>query len=249
MTVVSIRRYFALARAEIILFFRNKTLLVMAIICPIVLPFAVMYSLPKTGAAAVIAGLAMEIFLLMALMFVQFYSVLSVMATRRDEKVLKRLRTGEVRDSEILLAIATPGALLTLGLTIVVVALLSVISKQLPTMGLGIVWAMVFGIIIATACALLSSAITANAESVQVTAMPVMILAMLSQSSIRLAFPQHIQEIVDRTPFALLVDLSNYDWTGANTLKESVPTMGYLLLWALALCWLAARHLRWETNR
>ena len=37
--------------------------------------------------------------LLMALMFPVYYNLLSMFVTRRDELVLKRLRTGEVRDA------------------------------------------------------------------------------------------------------------------------------------------------------
>ena len=39
--------------------------------------------------------------LLMALMFPVYYNLLSMFVTRRDELVLKRLRTGEVRDLEL----------------------------------------------------------------------------------------------------------------------------------------------------
>jgi ABC-2 type transport system permease protein len=54
------------------------------------------------------AATAMEYFLLFALMFVQFYTVLSMVTTRRDEGVLKRLRTGEARDAEILGCVVLP---------------------------------------------------------------------------------------------------------------------------------------------
>ena len=51
----------------------------------------------------------------MAALFPVYYNVLSQFVTRRDELVLKRLRTGETSDAELLASIALPGAALALG--------------------------------------------------------------------------------------------------------------------------------------
>ena len=47
-------------------------------------------------------------FLVIAL-FPVYYNVLSQFVNRRDELVLKRMRTGETRDAELLVSIALPG--------------------------------------------------------------------------------------------------------------------------------------------
>ena len=44
-------------------------------------------------------------------LFPVYYNVLSQFVSRRDELVLKRMRTGEARDAELLVSIALPGAL------------------------------------------------------------------------------------------------------------------------------------------
>ena len=49
-------------------------------------------------------------FLVIAL-FPVYYNVLSQFVSRRDELVLKRMRTGETRDAELLVSIALPGAI------------------------------------------------------------------------------------------------------------------------------------------
>ena len=43
-------------------------------------------------------------------LFPVYYNVLSQFVSRRDELVLKRMRTGEARDAELLASIALPGA-------------------------------------------------------------------------------------------------------------------------------------------
>ena len=43
-----------------------------------------------------------------------YYNILSIIVTRRDELVLKRLRTGEARDGELLLSMCLPGIAISL---------------------------------------------------------------------------------------------------------------------------------------
>ncbi len=45
------------------------------------------------------------------------------------------------------------------------------------------------------------------------TSLPVMSMAMLSQSGIREMMPERVRELVDRTPFAVISDFSLSSWT------------------------------------
>ena len=112
----------ALARAETLQFVRNKTLLINAAVVPIAFALVMYFVQSGNDEASKVdaAATAMEYFLLFALMFVQYYTVLSMVTTRRDEGVLKRLRTGESRDVEILSASSFPGAVLTIVFTVVI---------------------------------------------------------------------------------------------------------------------------------
>lgn len=261
---VRMSRYLALAKAETRQFIRNKTLMVMAIAFPIGVGILMLYmnNAEQIGGQAVRSAIAMEVFFLITLMFVQFYSVLSMTTTRRDEKVLKRLRTGEAKDVEIIAAIATPGAVISLVLTVVMIAVLVGFTGVTPLTGMVLVVAMALGIVIATALALITSSVTANAEAAQMTSLPVMVLAMVSQSTMRIALPEQIQNVIDRTPFALIGDVAFVEWAGgtmrdvsAGSASAAAPVLGLLypllllVVWAIALVWVAARYMKWETNR
>lgn len=259
------RRYRSLAVAEVRQYLRNKTLLFMAVIFPIGVAFLVQFmGRSDQGESSLIrTATSMEVFLLITLMFVQFYSVLSMASTRRDERVLKRLRTGEARDLEILTALATPGAIMTVTLTLLMTAILIAYTGDVPRSGVLLFLIIIFGIAISTALALLTSAITANAEAAQMTSLPVMALAMLSQSPLRSALPEQIQDPLSRTPFALIGDLTFIEWTGkpfgqnvdtsasglASTIDQATHPLGLLLVWAAVLAWAALRYMKWETNR
>ena len=66
------------------------------------------------------AGAIVTMFLVIAL-FPVYYNVLAQFVSRRDELVLKRMRTGETRDAELLASIALPGAMSALVLSAVAV--------------------------------------------------------------------------------------------------------------------------------
>ena len=258
-------RYRALAIAEIRQYLRNKTLLFMAIVFPIGvgLLMLIMGGDGQPASTQVRAAISMEVFFLITLMFVQFYSVLSMTTTRRDERVLKRLRTGEARSAEIIAALATPGAIMSLLLTVLMSGILIFYTGSIPSTGILLLLAMVLGIVISTGLALLTSSITANAEAAQMTSLPVMVLAMLSQSPLRSALPDQIQNPLARTPFALLGDLTFIEWTGQPLTADIAPTDGELtttlatalapialmMVWSVALMWAAFRYMKWETNR
>lgn len=258
-------RYRALAMAEIRQYLRNKTLLFIAVVFPIGVGLLMQFmgAAEQPVGAQVRTAISMEVFSLITLMFVQFYSVLSMTTTRRDERVLKRLRTGEARNAEILAALATPGAIMSLLLTALMSGILIVHTGNVPGTGILLVLAMVLGIVISTGLALLTSSITANAEAAQMTSLPVMVLAMLSQSPLRSALPGQVQDPLARTPFALLGDLTFIEWTGqpfaagtataggglAATLTTAAGPVVLLLAWGVALMWAAIRYMKWETNR
>lgn len=256
-------RYFALAKAETTQFLRNKTLLSMGLIFPIGVGL-ISQQLAQGGEDRLIAATSMEVFFLITLMFVQFYSVLSMATTRRDERVLKRLRTGEALDGEIMLAISTPGALLSIILTVLMIAVLAVQAGEMPNSTVLLFIGLVLGLVVSTALAFLTSRMTSNAEAAQMTSLPVMVLAMLSQSPLLLLLPDRAREILEFTPFALVGQVTFIDWAGAPLAKltnggeivqgfavygAAGTQIAVLAVWAVALSWLSVRCMKWETNR
>lgn len=250
-TLISPRRAGALSRAESTLFLRNPTIMVMALFMPASMAL-IMYGIYDSQAGTeprLAAGFASELFVLAALMFVQFYSVLSAITARRDEGVLKRLRTGEATDAEILSAVAVPGALITIVSALVVTVVLSGFAGGTPTDVLRLVLAVGFGLALSTAFAFVTSIYTRSVESAQVTSLPVMGMAMLSQSGIREMMPERVRELVDRTPFAVISDFSLSSWTTEPVGTGAVQGVLILLVWTLALGYWAYSSMRWDSHR
>ncbi|ATH95783.1 ABC transporter permease [Dermabacter jinjuensis] len=255
-------RTIALARAELTQFLRNPTLIFMGVVFPLGLTAGMFFLLkPASGTEGVAASSAIEICILMTMLIVVYYSVLSMSTTRRDEKVLKRLRTGEATDANILLGITAPSAVLAIITMIVAPALLVVFGAPMPVNLVPLIVATIGGIAVSAAFGFLTSGYTKNAEAAQITSLPVMILAIASQSSFRTLMPEQVSNIVDRTPFALMADLGQLAWIGKTASDTHGPLdsgaalaaatwpMLILALWAVVLAALVPMYMKWESNR
>ena len=257
----------ALARAETRQFARNRTLLINAAVFPLGFGLVMFFVTRATDDASTTdaAAMALEYFLVFVLMFVQFYTVLSMATTRRDEGVMKRLRTGEARDAEILGAFSFPGAVLTVLFTVVMAVALVVLGAPGPVNVLPIIVAVLLGLAVCTGLALVTSGMTKNAEAAQITSLPVMILMFASMGSIRQMFPDSVNSIIERTPFALIFDLSQYGWAGntmtdriaedgpapldfTGVLSETWPMMVMLAAWAVVCLWAGAKYVKWDVR-
>jgi ABC-2 type transport system permease protein len=251
----------ALTKAEWLQFRRNKTLVYMATVFPIGIPLATFFIARKDAEpTAAMAAVTFELLALLALLFVQYYSVLSMVTTRRSEGVLKRLRTGEAADWQIQLAPAIPGAVMTLACTAAITVVVYGTGAPAPVNPLAIVVALVGGTVLFSLLALATSAYTKNAEAAQITSLPVMIIAMLGMSSIRGILPDRLAQLADSTPFAAVADLiflgtsgtlSVSDESGAalgfaDTVIESGRPFATLALWTVLALVLTRKSFRWD---
>lgn len=248
----------ALARAEYLQFRRNRTLMFMGTAFPIGIPLLAFVIARRSGASAAdVAVTTLEMFAFIALVFVQYYSVLSLVTTRRGEGVLKRLRTGEASDWQIKAAPAVPGALLTLVGAVVMSAIVYGAGAPAPVNVLALLAAVVGGLAAFTALALVTAAFTKNAEAAQVTSLPVMAIATAGLASIRSILPERFADIVERTPMAAVGDLISLGADGrviggsatldlVGTLGEMVGPVVTLVAWTAIALVLAQRNFRWD---
>ncbi|VXB83724.1 ABC transporter permease [Nocardioides sp. AX2bis] len=254
----SVRRVVALARANALLMARNRLTLVYAVVVPL-LPLGLLLaqdlSDPAAGAGALITSLVL------VLLFPVYYNLLSVVVTRRDELVLKRLRTGETRDVELVVALALPGAVLAVLISLLTAGIGIAFGLPLPVNALLFLVAVVAGIVMIAALALWTAAWTRNAEAAQLTSGPVLFLMILGQTAV--AYPDPVREFFTWTPGTAIVSLVRTGWFGLEPVTGDAlsqeATLGFASSWAQAgqpllvlgawtavALWLAARSMRWE---
>ena len=191
-----------------------------------------------------------------AVLFPVYYNLLSQFVTRRDELVLKRLRTGETRDLELLGAMALPGVAVAVAVAAVTVPIAMLLGQSAP---LNVV---VYAAAVVVACALFvafafwTAAWTRNAEAAQMTSMPVILLAVVGQMSA--AFPDRGAALGRPHPGRGMMDLVRVGWFGrgdggsertldfAGTWAAAGQPLLVLVAWTALAVWLAARSMQWE---
>lgn len=256
-TTASLRRTLLLGRTNWTLMLRNRTTLLYAFLMP-ALPLVLLVVGTRGGQEANIdpsAGVLASV-LLLALVFPAYYNVLSMFVTRRDELVLKRLRTGEIRDRELLVSMALPGVAVVLAVMLVSVAVAAALGLPLPGNPLLLLVAVLLSVVTFAAFAFWTAAWTKTAEAAQLTSGPIIALALVGLAGP--ALPASWATYVDLTPGAAVDLLLRLGWfgqdgAGATTGAGFVDTWAaagqpllVLVAWTAIAVALARRSLHWE---
>jgi ABC-2 type transport system permease protein len=243
----------ALARAEVTLLARNRTALFTALVMPPVTIGSMKSSLDRSDAPAK-TGLGTGELLLtggivMVLTLVVYTTLVAAYVSRREELVLKRLRTGEVRDAEILGATALPAVVIALVQIVLLVvlgaALWSVRLPQRPDLMLA---GVALGTALAAALAAATAAATRTVESAQVTALPLILVAFVGSGvGVPLeVFPDGLAEVLRLLPLTPVVDLVRGGWVGGLGAAEALRALGTALAWTVLSVVIVRRRFRWE---
>jgi len=245
----------ALARAELTLLVRSKATLVTALMVPLVLPFSTRAfiddkMLKETGLD--IGQVLLPAGIGFALLFGVYSTLAGIFTTRREELVLKRLRTGELRDGEILLGAALPMLATGLLQSCVLVAgctvLLDMPAPKAPHLA---VVGLLLGIAVCGALGAVTSGLTRTPESAQVTPMPFLFVSMIcSGVAVPLeVFPERAQSVLELLPLTPAITLIRGGWTGDLSGGEALRAIGIGVAWTVVAVFAVQRWFKWEPRR
>ncbi|WAZ22688.1 ABC transporter permease [Streptomyces cinnabarinus] len=248
-------RMAALARAELTLLGRSRGTLFAALFVPLVLPLSV-YSTTKDmdleehgltpGTVILPAAIGFS------LLFAVYGALVGVFTARREELVLKRLRTGELRDNEILAGSALPAVTTGLAQSVLLAVgcavLLDMPAPRAPHLA---VLALLVGLVMCAALAAVTSAFTRTTESAQVTTLPVVFVSMLFSG---MAFPLELlpdraASVCELLPLTPVVTLVRGGWTGELSGYEATGALLTALAWTAVSVFAVRRWFRWEPRR
>ncbi|WP_395576065.1 ABC transporter permease [Streptomyces sp. BK79] len=248
-------RMTALARAELTLLGRNKGTLFAALFVPLVLPFSVRSAAQEMDLAE--AGLTTGTLVLPAaigfsLLFAVYSALVGVFVVRREELVLKRLRTGELRDAEILSGSAMPavlsGLLQSLLLAAGCFALLDLSAPSAPHLA---VLGLLLGLVMCAALAAVTASFTRTGESAQVTPLPFMFVSMLGSGMFvpLELLPDKLASFCELLPLTPVITLVRGGWTGDLTAYEALGAVASAVAWTVVAVFAVRRWFRWEPRR
>ncbi|GAA2941953.1 ABC transporter permease [Streptomyces erythrogriseus] len=248
-------RMASLARAELTLLGRNKGALVAGLFVPLVLPLSVRSAAEEMDLAK--AGLTPGELVLPAavgfsLLFAVYSTLVGVYVVRREELVLKRLRTGELRDAEILSGAALPAVLTGLLQCLLLIAgcavLLDLSAPSAPHL---VVLGLLLGLVMSAALAAATASWTRTGESAQVTPMPLMFASMLGSGMFvpLELFPDRVASVCELLPLTPVVTLVRGGWTGGLSAGDALGALAVALAWTAVAVFAVRRRFRWEPRR
>ncbi|WP_306190595.1 ABC transporter permease [Streptomyces sp. MK5] len=249
------RRLRALARAELTLLGRNRGALVTALLVPLALPFSVRPAVDRMDlkARGLNAGTVMVTAAIgFAFLFAVYTSLVSTCVARREELVLKRLRTGEPGDAEILTGTALPAVCVGLAQSVVVsvgcAVLLDAGAPEAPCLT---VLGVLAGLVLSAALAALTAAFTRTVESAQVTALPLVFVSMLGSGMAVPAevLPDRLVSVCELLPLSPAIRLVRGGWTGQLSAYEVLGAVATAVAWTLLAVFAVRRWFRWEPRR
>jgi len=245
----------ALARAELTLFGRSKGMIVTAVFVPLVLPVSVRTvaeDMDLKGTGLNVGTVVLPGAIGFSLLFAVYSALVGVYVGRREELVLKRLRTGELRDGEILAGTALPavttGLVQSLVLAVACTVLLDVPAPKAPHLA---VLGLLLGLAVCALLAAVTASVTRTVESAQVTALPLVMVAMVgSGMTVPLELlPDRMASVCELLPLTPVITLIRGGWTGELSVYETIGPVLTALAWTAAGVFAVGRWFRWEPRR
>ncbi|MGP3969548.1 ABC transporter permease [Streptomyces sp. 6N223] len=244
-------RMSALGRAELTLLLRSRASLVTAVIMPSTMAFAMrgmVEELDLGGTGLSVATVMLPAALATALLFSVYTYLVGVYVLRREGLVLKRLRTGEVRDGEILAGCALPAFLMAVVQSLLLAAgMTAFLDADAPAAPHLAVLGLLLGVAMTVAGAALTAAFTRTAESAQLTFLPFLLVTMAGSGVFapREVMPDAMADGAAWLPFSPVMDLLRGGWTGDLAGTDQVRATLLALAWTCLAVLAVRRWFRW----
>lgn len=245
----------ALGRAELTLLVRNRTTVFLVLLMPVLLILVMRSTLQEIGleeSGLTVAGASLSGGIGMVLLQVVYMNLVSAYVARREELVLKRLRTGEVSDREILVGTALPAVLLALlqSALIVSVGTLAFDLSAPRRPGL-LVLGVLLGCVLLTALAAATSALTRTVQTSQLTTLPLFLVSMLGSGLFVPLdlLPDAAASVCELLPLTGVLTLVRAGWLGGVPGHDVLGAALTALAWTALAVFAGQRWFRWDPRR
>lgn len=258
----SARRMWSLARAELRLLIRNRMALFMTMAMPVVSAF-LFAGLDEADQPGVSMGATVIVVMAnFTILLVVYYNLVATYAARREDLVLKRLRSGELTDAEIIAGTAVASVVTALAQIVAIGVAAPLLFDVAPPVNVVLmVVAVVLGTIAWIPLAAASSIFTRNAEMAQLTTLPALLICLFfSGIFVPLhMLPDAMARIGEFMPLTPVVELMRMGLVGvtndgstvdfAASFGAAITPVAILLAWTYLGVTIVRRYFRWEPRR
>ncbi|MFE6839249.1 ABC transporter permease [Streptomyces sp. NPDC057705] len=245
-------RLTALGRSELTLLVRNRAALGMAVLMPLLMVFILRSSLGGTESAEAVGEATLTGGIGMVLVLVVYMNLVSAYVARREELVLKRLRTGEANDLEILAGTALPAAVLALAqIAVLAVAGAALLDVRMPRNPLLLVAAVLAGIVLLAGMSAVTSSFTRTVETAGLTTLPLFLLTAIGSGLFMPAdsLPDLAASLSELLPLSGVMALVRAGWSGGAEAHDLLGAVLNTLAWVMITVFAVQKWFRWEPRR
>ncbi|WP_329300530.1 ABC transporter permease [Streptomyces sp. NBC_00659] len=245
----------ALARAELTLLGRTRATLAAALFVPLIMPFTLRSTLDTMrlkDAGLTVGSVLLPSSIGFVLLFAVYGSLASVYTARREELVLKRLRTGELRDLEILAGAALPSVAIGIAQCLVLtVACRAAFGVGMPEKPQLVLLGLLSAFVTWPALAAVTASFSRSVEGAQVAATPLTLLSLAGSGTfIPLELlPDGMARFCELLPLTPVITLIRGGWTGHLSAHDTLGALATAVAWTLIAVFAVRRWFRWEPRR
>lgn len=239
------RQIMIVAKREMQMILRNKTVSISAIVIPLALSaFIVLRPNSGMGTPAV-AVVMISIVAMYNGIFSVYFTLTTTMTTRREDLYLKRLRTSSMSDGAIISAIVLPVLGIAVFQTLIVAAGLVWVGTVPPTSALLFGLAMVGLVAMSVTAALLTANFTPSASAAQITVMPFMLVFLGTMFWAQFAV-EGMARYAQVTPGGSFYVVLQASYEGGAVAGDTWLALIALFAWAALFGYLASTTMKWE---
>lgn len=246
-------RLLALAAAEVKLLVRNRTAAISSLFLPVA--FGVFFALTFDGGAAQGPGVwpvVVALQLVMTLTMGVYITITQTVVSRRQSRVLKRMRTSSLSDAGVLVATTGPALAIAAVHLVLYTVINALLGAPFPVDAVPLVLAVVGGLAVCVTAAFATTIVTPSPERAQITTLP-LFFVMFGAAIAMPLFPVdswgQVVVLVPGAPVGLLTQLAYAGgaWApGPLGLPVVLPAIVSLVVWPVLLGVLARRGFRWD---
>lgn len=243
-------RFLALAGTELRLTVRNRTAAVTGIFLPVALGILWSRSIPGSVPHkwATVASLQLSVVLAMSI----YVSATTKLVSRRHAFVLKRLRTTELSDAEVLMATVAPNVVLGLA-QLVMFGVVDVSGgMDVPNQPVALALALVGGLLVVVTAALVTASIASAPERAQIATLPLTFILLGGATAVGVLSSVSLRAGLTLLPGISIGTFTQLAFAGDlwsprfGGIPLAVPALIALVLWPTVFGVLAAKRFRWE---
>jgi ABC-2 type transport system permease protein len=240
------QKVFALARTEVQLVLRNRTLAVSALLVPIALGVFWAFSF---GRGPEIWPMVVSLQLAVTFGMGLYIAATQTIVARRHSRVLKRMRTSGISDGGLLAATLAPSIALSVVQLLVFAVIDGIFGMPLPADLVALLLAVPAGMVMMIAAALATSVVTPSPERGQITTLPLVFVMLGAAIAVAVIPAQGWLQALVVVPGAgigMLTRIAFGGDVGLGTLLGTVVATVSLLAWAAVFGYAARTRFRWD---